>query len=480
MLSGIQSHSGASVDLAIFGLHLSGISSLLGAMNFFITLAGSARGKQAFVLTLFFLHIIEINFAILLMRHYSTSNRGLITPRDSNKLNANFITGLTDAEGSFVVLVRKLPGLNTGWRVEPRFSIGLHKKDQALLEFIRASLGVGKITKQSQDSIQYRVGSVKDLIVIIDHFDKYPLITQKQADYLLFKSIVELCNQKEHLTPEGLQKIINFKASINTGLSDELKASFPNVIPAQRSIIVDQEIKDPHWLAGFVSGEASFFIDIANSSSCKIGVRVQLRFSVSQHSRDAQLMRNLIDYLGCGKYYPDSKREIGNTVVSGLSDNINFIIPFFNKYPVQGVKAKDFADFCKVAKLMKAKAHLNPGGLEQIRKIKASMNRGRLSEDPEDSLAGPHKLDLEGKCLFMYNRDKSILYHFTTSENKFLYKLRIHRDTFEKHFEKGTYYLGKYLFSRELVPSAKFKKMSIPELTYKLNKDRERFRRKKD
>ncbi|KAG0122985.1 hypothetical protein HOY82DRAFT_640213 [Tuber indicum] len=33
-LSGIQSHSGASVDLAIFGLHLSGISSLLGAINF--------------------------------------------------------------------------------------------------------------------------------------------------------------------------------------------------------------------------------------------------------------------------------------------------------------------------------------------------------------------------------------------------------------------------------------------------------------
>ena len=32
-LSGIQSHSGPSVDLAIFALHLSGISSLLGAMN---------------------------------------------------------------------------------------------------------------------------------------------------------------------------------------------------------------------------------------------------------------------------------------------------------------------------------------------------------------------------------------------------------------------------------------------------------------
>ena len=37
-LSGLQSHSGPSVDIAIFALHLAGVSSLLGAMNFITTI----------------------------------------------------------------------------------------------------------------------------------------------------------------------------------------------------------------------------------------------------------------------------------------------------------------------------------------------------------------------------------------------------------------------------------------------------------
>ena len=67
----------------------------------------------------------------------------------------------------------------------------------------------GNIRKHGKDSIQYRVSSIKDLKVIIDHFDKYPLITQKLADYLLFKQFVEILSRKEHLTKEGLQQIVN-------------------------------------------------------------------------------------------------------------------------------------------------------------------------------------------------------------------------------------------------------------------------------
>ena len=52
-------------------------------------------------------------------------------------------------------------------------------------------------------------------------------------------------NNKEHLTIEGLRKIVAIKASMNMGLSDVLKSAFPAVIPAGRPKIKEQEIKDP-------------------------------------------------------------------------------------------------------------------------------------------------------------------------------------------------------------------------------------------
>ena len=46
--------------------------------------------------------------------------------------------------------------------------------------------------------------------------------------------------------------------------------------------------------------------------------------------------------------------------VTKIADITQKVIPFFNKYSIVGVKALDFADFCKVAEMMKNKAHLPP------------------------------------------------------------------------------------------------------------------------
>jgi len=77
-----------------------------------------------------------------------------------------------------------------------------------------------------------------------------------------------------------------------------------------------------------------------------------------------------------GKIY-----KIGETAVdfqvTKITDIIEKIIPFFDKYSIIGEKAKDFEDFKRVARMIQSGEHLTLNGLEQIRQIKARMNTGR-------------------------------------------------------------------------------------------------------
>jgi hypothetical protein len=103
-----------------------------------------------------------------------------------------------------------------------------------LLEAIQSTLGVGKIHKHGKDSLQFRVESVEELQVIIDHFNMYPLKSAKLADFLLFQDCFNIIKSKEHLSKEGLIKLVGIKASLNLGLSAKLKEAFPNVVAVNK------------------------------------------------------------------------------------------------------------------------------------------------------------------------------------------------------------------------------------------------------
>jgi hypothetical protein len=53
------------------------------------------------------------------------------------------------------------------------------------------------------------------------------------------------------------------------------------------------------------------------------------------------------------------------------------VIPFFEEYPILGVKAKDFEDLKEASILIKSKAHLTQEGLDKILLIKSRMNTQR-------------------------------------------------------------------------------------------------------
>lgn len=116
-----------------------------------------------------------------------------------------FISGFTDAEGCFMVIVRKSQKNNLGWQLEINFTINLHKKDVELLKLIQAYFGgVGRIGKERNGCCDYTVGSLDQILTkIVPHFDKYLLKTQKLGDYLLFREVVMIMKCREHLTVEG-------------------------------------------------------------------------------------------------------------------------------------------------------------------------------------------------------------------------------------------------------------------------------------
>jgi hypothetical protein len=123
------------------------------------------------------------------------------------------------------------------------------------LEKLKSHFNVGYISKGSSNSFYYGLSSISDLNnFIIPHFLNYPLLTQKQTDFKLFKLVIDLINSKEHLTIEGIRKIVSLRQSINTGVPNLLKLDFPDVIPFPRPFINSIFKFQPYCMVGFVDG----------------------------------------------------------------------------------------------------------------------------------------------------------------------------------------------------------------------------------
>jgi hypothetical protein len=74
-------------------------------------------------------------------------------------------------------------------------------------------------------------------------------------------------------------------------------------------------------------------VDLSKSKSHKTGYRVCLNYTLTQHTRDIQLMKNLEQYLGCGFLREDSRYPVIYFTIRKFQDILDKILLFFDKYP---------------------------------------------------------------------------------------------------------------------------------------------------
>jgi hypothetical protein len=132
---------------------------------------------------------------------------------------------------------------------------------------------------------------------------------------------------------------------------------------------------EAQWVVGFVDGEGCFFVGINPHPEMSSGFQVLPEFTVVQHQRDIQLLHALKKFFGCGVV----RRNHGDRMayrVRGLDHLSEKIAPFFEKHQLKSKKRVDFIKFRKVLRLMNQGEHLKPDGIEKIRAIASTMNRG--------------------------------------------------------------------------------------------------------
>lgn len=209
------------------------------------------------MLFIFFNNIFDLLFHTFCANLNETVLLATFFVKENNKLHNEYIVGLCDAEATFTISATKDNRIRKSSRrssdssrviysIHPSFAVSLNIKDSNLIHSLQSFFGVGKVKQdKSNNAITYYVNSLEDLLnVIIPFFSKYSLLSQKYADFILFKNAINLMETKAHITTSGLKQIIGIKASMNKGLSANLKAEFPDIPSIPRPTLINQDIRD--------------------------------------------------------------------------------------------------------------------------------------------------------------------------------------------------------------------------------------------
>jgi hypothetical protein len=133
-----------------------------------------------------------------------------------------YIAGFVDGEGSFHVAVQRNPSTRLGWQLVPEFHVSQDAGRAEVLYLIRERFGCGYIRENHRGSrdttLVYVVRRRDDLLtMVIPFFERNPLVSSKQREFLAFAQTVRAMNDGEHLTDAGFARLKALALAMNGG-----------------------------------------------------------------------------------------------------------------------------------------------------------------------------------------------------------------------------------------------------------------------
>lgn len=129
--------------------------------------------------------------------------------KDSNIfLDPNFVTGLTEAEGCFLILPQKNNKAKFKVYFSLKYKISMLKNEVELLKMVKSFFGCGVLRENKNDTIDFEINDFSSIkTVLIPHFLKYPLRGTKYLDFTSFKEAFHIFDKRERLKEEGINKL---------------------------------------------------------------------------------------------------------------------------------------------------------------------------------------------------------------------------------------------------------------------------------
>ena len=269
------------------------------------------------------------------------------------KLNPDFVTGLTEAEGSFSITKHKDIIIKNKVNIGLRFKLTMLNNEIELLQGLKLFFNCGFIGVNKDGSVDFLVRDIKSLNdIIIPHFVNYPLRGTKYLDFIDFKDAIDLINNKDHLTKIGIDKLIKISTGMNSKRRHNKLYSPSHAIKSNINYIP----LNGHFVNGFIAGDGCLSLCTTDTNFARMSLQI------SQHKNNKLLLLSIANYFKSPNkvYYHDT--DSIQLTLSGIKLWNNILFHHFSIYPLYGTKIIRLNKFFLIRELMLGNNHLRQVG----------------------------------------------------------------------------------------------------------------------